>query len=167
LLHFTNEFKFTPERSVTHSLVKRGGRHSVRTVIFGRHVLYILHPPKGTRKHQTAKSTAVCRPEWHNFLPLSNRWTGVCWKAADRLVRVSVTKCSSLHFPVNFSTANHKQIISKQSCRFSCHDGRSTASFFLNLGARWRSVVNFTPRPLYPGEKSGNSFNRRVGGFQG
>jgi hypothetical protein len=28
-------------------------------------------------------------------------------------------------------------------------------NYFLNLGARWKWVVNVTPRPLYPRERSG------------
>jgi len=37
----------------------------------------------------------------------------------------------------------------------------------LHLGARWRWVVSFTPRPLYPRGKSPlYAFNRRLGGPQ-
>jgi len=45
---------------------------------------YILHPLKETREHETAKPTAACRPEWHNCLPLSDRWT----PSAERLLTV-------------------------------------------------------------------------------
>ena len=32
------------------------------------------------------------------------------------------------------------------------HWNRGIAPLILNLGTRWRRVVNFTPRPLYPRE---------------
>jgi hypothetical protein len=38
---------------------------------------------------------------------------------------------------------------------------------FFNLGTRWRRVVSFTPRPLYPQRKSPwYTFDRRLGGPQ-
>jgi hypothetical protein len=38
---------------------------------------------------------------------------------------------------------------------------------FFDLGTRWRRVVNFTPRPLYPRERApGTHLDRRLGGPQ-
>jgi hypothetical protein len=42
-----------------------------------------------------------------------------------------------------------------------------TAPHILNLGTRWRWVVSFTPRPLYPQGKSPQyPLDRRLGGLQ-
>ena len=41
---------------------------------------------------------------------------------------------------------------------------RFIALLILNLGDRWRSVINITPRPLYPLEVPQYSLNRRLGG---
>jgi len=42
-----------------------------------------------------------------------------------------------------------------------------TAPRIFNLGTRWRWVVSFTPRPLYPrGKIPCYPFNRRLGGPQ-
>jgi hypothetical protein len=43
----------------------------------------------------------------------------------------------------------------------------STALRILDLGTRWRWVVSFTPRPLYPhGKRQCYPLNRRLAGFQ-
>jgi hypothetical protein len=39
------------------------------------------------------------------------------------------------------------------------------AQRILDLGTRWRRVVNFTPRPLHPQGKS-SWYSRRLGGLQ-
>jgi hypothetical protein len=59
LFYFTDEFKFTPETSVTHSLVERGGTHSVRTVIFGRRTLH-LASSKRDEEARTGGVTSAC-----------------------------------------------------------------------------------------------------------
>jgi hypothetical protein len=46
----------------------------------------------------------------------------------------------------------------------TCRRSRGKAPLFLNLGARWREVVNITFRPLYLREIT--QFNRRLGGPQ-
>ena len=40
---------------------------------------------------------------------------------------------------------------------------RSIAALILNLGTRWRRVFNFTPRPLYVGERTVALTGRRRG----
>jgi len=49
------------------------------------------------------------------------------------------------------------------------HGGsRGIAPLILNLGTRWRQVVNFAPRHLYPlGNNPRYALNRRLGGSQG
>lgn len=44
---------------------------------------------------------------------------------------------------------------------------RSTAPLFLNLGARWRSMVNIMPHPLCPREKILYLLNRGLVESQG
>jgi hypothetical protein len=43
---------------------------------------------------------------------------------------------------------------------------RGIAPLIMNLGARRRSVVSFTPRPFYPGKQPRCPLNRRLGGPQ-
>jgi hypothetical protein len=43
---------------------------------------------------------------------------------------------------------------------------RGIAPLILNLGTRWRCVVNFTPRSLYPGKEPRYPLNKRQGGPQ-
>jgi hypothetical protein len=40
----------------------------------------------------------------------------------------------------------------------------SITPFILNLGTRWRWLVNLTPRPLYPRKELLHPLNRRLGG---
>jgi len=40
------------------------------------------------------------------------------------------------------------------------------ARMILNLGTRWRCVVNFTPRPMYPRRKPRYPRDRRLDGSQ-
>jgi hypothetical protein len=50
----------------------------------------------------------------------------------------------------------YKKIKAKKGKEFPVHDSviyrgnRGTASVVLHLGGRWRSIISFTPRPLYP-----------------
>jgi hypothetical protein len=47
-----------------------------------------------------------------------------------------------------------------------CTGSRGIAVLILNLGTRWRWVVNVTPRPLYPWERSARyTLKRRLGGL--
>jgi hypothetical protein len=43
---------------------------------------------------------------------------------------------------------------------------RSIAPFILNLDARWRRVINITPRPLYPHDRTPVPTGRRLGWSQ-
>jgi len=42
--------------------------------------------------------------------------------------------------------------------------GAGIPPLILNLDTRWRSVVNFTHRPLHPGNEPRHPLNRRLGG---
>jgi hypothetical protein len=44
--------------------------------------------------------------------------------------------------------------------------GRGRAPLVLNLGSSWRTVVNFTPWPLYPMKERWYPLNRMLGGSQ-